>query len=192
LRAFLLIFLGTAIFISRKEGQKILFQFAREARPELSMLYFPKEKVWITQTKSRFDDRLRIDSKYIAAAMNTGLPAEYWHTHNNLTEEFLTSEALHQKAIQWTMPSPTDLVQLWELSHGHDRLKIKFMVVSTLGVTEYWNYDYQWAAALYIRYALRQEAEKLYRDTGTLDPLNLPSFARAHKGFVNLKFTFLP
>jgi hypothetical protein len=179
---------GTVIFLSRKAGIAILIALARSDEPELAMLYLPEWEVWITQTRVRNKADLRIDGRYVQAAMVAGLKVEYWHTHNSFTPDILTAEERYQRSIQWTMPSPVDLRQFYDLSRDIPGARMLWFIASTHGITTYWNDDKEWATPIYVRSAVQNEADQLYNKTGKLALKDLPQFAASHKGFVSLKF----
>lgn len=180
---------GSVIFTSRAEGSRRMVALARSGEPELSMLFLPRWKAWITDTTVRMRDRARIDTRYATAALVLDMEAELWHTHNNVGDELADDHKLFKQSLRWTMPSSDDLLQLYEFKRDIPGARLRGVIASIYGLTMYGGPDDpSWAQALYVRFALRTEAEKLHDEAGELSVKKLSGYARAHDGFMRLEF----
>jgi hypothetical protein len=179
---------GAVIFLSRKAGTERMIAIARSGEPELCMVFLPQWNAWITDTKTRKPDESRIEPRYIVAALGAGMDVEGWHTHNNLGQSVSSEEEAWKRSIRWTMPSPEDLIQLYSLAREIPGGKLKGVVASIYGTMTYWNDDPSWAAPQYVRHAIRNEGHKLNLQAGEVPLGGLSKYAKAHKGFVKLKF----
>ena len=183
---------GTAIFVSREEGTRRMRALACSEEPELAMIFLPQWSVWITETTLRLSDETRIDTRYLEAAVLSGAEVEHWHTHTNFSEQRFGEEEKRKKLIQWTMPSPDDLLQLYVFYREIPEGKLTGVIASTHGITRYWNYEPGWAGAIYVRFAVRAEAHNLYMETRKLSVSQLSRFAQSHQGFIKLSFDRYP
>lgn len=183
---------GTVIFLSRDAGMRRMVALARSGEPELSMLFLPRWEAWITETKVRMPDETRIDTRYIAAALAREVEVELWHTHNDIGEELVDAEERRKRSLRWAMPSAEDFLQLCEFARDIPNAGARGVVAGIYGVTEYWNDDPQWAQPLYVRFALRNEAEQLNHRVGDESIAGLQKFAGAHRGVMRLRFTPVP
>jgi hypothetical protein len=154
------------------------------------MLYLPRWGAWITETTERTLHSLRLDSSYVLVSLATEDAVELWHTHNDVGEA--SDETHDQLTVQWTMPWIVDLLQLYEYSHDMPGPKLHCYIAHIYGVTGYWNDEPGWAEPLYLRFALRQEAQELNIGVADLKVGELPSFAARHQGFVHLQFQSMP
>ena len=179
---------GSVIFLSREMGKERMIELARSDQAELSILFIPKWEVWITQTTFRSVDQVKFDKRYIIAALACDVVVENWHTHNNISSGVVDEETSKRRSIQWTMPSPNDLLQCYDYARDMPGAKYYGVIASIHGITTYWNHDPLWATPTYVRYAVRTEADIFWRETAKLTLEELPQYAKNHQGFVNLRF----
>jgi hypothetical protein len=184
---------GTIVFLSRKSGIEKMIKLARAGEPELSIIFLPRWKAWITVTTIRNFDETKIDSKYVFAALASKMETELWHTHNDIGQELAHYEGCRKRSLQWIMPSPQDLLQLYGfVKDSPPGARLRGVIASIYGVLTYWNDDPLWAQATYINYALIMEGHKLNREAGKLLIGEFQSFAQAYKGFIRLRFEPAP
>ncbi len=181
---------GTVIFLSRKLGTERMVKLARSGEPELAMLYLPKWDAWITETEVRTVNTTRIDLRFLSAAIGSGIDVELWHTHNDVGPELYSDEEIRKRSMSWTMPSATDMVQLYEFERQvKGNAKICGVIANIYGVTTFLTDASLWQREPpTVGYALNGEGYSLNFKAGEVKLPELQEFARTYKGLVRLKF----
>lgn len=182
---------GTIIFRSRREGLQHLIELARAGEPELFMIYLPMRKAWLTASTVREIDTVRLNSRYVVAALLSEPRVEIWHTHNNIGHETdLGKKRKLERA--WTMPSTGDLLQMYDYMHEIPSKTFRGCIAHIHGTTCYWNDTLNWAQPIYVRWALLLEGDRLIDDAMNQDIADLKKFAKKHEGVFRIKVTLMP
>jgi hypothetical protein len=121
------------------------------------------------------------------AALATEPMTECWHTHNNVGEPVSRARSL-RRSVQWTFPSPDDLLHLYVLAREIPEANFRCVIANIYGLTSFWNDEPEWAGPLYLRFAIRAEGKKLYDDAYRLQVRNLKEFMENYRGSFKLSF----
>jgi hypothetical protein len=181
---------GTVIFISREQGMEKMVSIAREAKPELSILFLPARQAWIAISKSRETEQVESDKRYIEAALMTEEEVELWHTHNDEGVSEISEEKHKKLSMMWAMPYTDDFVQIYKYAREIPNSKLTGVVANIYGITIYKSNDPELGNAIYKKSAVMNEAEQLRLSVENASPSDLENLASSHKGFI--KLTFLP
>ena len=189
---------GTVIFLTREEGMRRMIAVALRNEPELGMLFIPEWSAWVTHTKLRMPEDLKIDSTYAAAAYGAELEAECWHTHPNHGPR-VSAAGLRLRLLRSTMPWIGDLHQMYaferDLGYSTPTARFRGVIAHSYGITEYGRADdlgITWAQAAYPLQGLILEAGRMIDEVQRVESSQLTATAAAHTGMVKLRITRVP
>lgn len=192
---------GTVIFISRTEGMKRMVDLAREGKNELSVMYLPRWRAWITESVERAVDNAKNDLRYRKAALKTEARIELWHTHSSVGVEaqLENRKKREERALFWITPSLLDLWQLYDCAENNPKENFVGVIATPYGALSFWSTEYRALETPFnpiygdlVERSYISEVENLQLVMSNAQPKDIAKLAGAYRGIFFLKFEPIP
>ena len=179
---------GTKVELNRTEGIEKLYKLSETEKSEVSAIYIPSEKVWITTSLEGKENQITSDISYAETFLREGVAVEMFHTH---IEPDLSNVAKEHQLF-WIVPSVSDTNQILHFGARFGE-KVSASIVCKYGTIGYGLDDYSGMdpakASVYFQKAIRDGASHMQMTVRGIDSSQLKEKLAAFRGVLKLAFT---